>query len=496
MKVTGKTIRLGNLGNLGKLGKLGTASGLFMVGALIPLSVAAQVASKGIAPASNTFRSFQDASIARDSGLNLPLDLLNDFYPAIEVTIADSDNVRRRPDLDEPDQVITAAPSLAYRTNIGRHKFYAGYTGRFTFHQDIEQEDAESHVVNASLGLDIARSWDLDLFAGYGDSFERRGISGTLPFDSIQVGGFSNGPNEVEFRNYGADLIYGRKLEKWQAVLGYEYYETDFTNNGQGDDNPLGNRSRSATSVHFDLNYRIGNKLSVFGRIEKTDIDFDRSLDTLDSDQTDFLLGLRWKPSNALSGVVAIGHSDRDFDLEGRSSFDGEIYYANLSYNINPFSVIDFAASRAVEEAGDNLSDFFVSDLIGVSWTHSITPQLVFNAFAKRIEDDFSTDREDRFFDFGLALDYAWKSYLTVGIFYNDIERRSTLDNIEFDQVSYGIRLRSDLRSLLGSSRRERGPEPSSFPADRVNETSRRSSKSTSSTQSTQSLVNSSDFGL
>jgi len=40
--------------------------------------------------------------------LNQPLDLLNDFYPAITVTIADHDNVRRRPGVQESDLKIVA----------------------------------------------------------------------------------------------------------------------------------------------------------------------------------------------------------------------------------------------------------------------------------------------------------------------------------------------------------------------------------------------------
>ena len=142
----------------------------------------AQVVDKGITPPSNTYRSYQDASINRDSGMYQPLDLLNDFYPSIEIRIEDHSNVRRRPDIEEDDLLIVANPSLGYRTNIGRHQFYAAYNGTFTFHDEIEQEDAESHVVNAKLGLDLTRRWDLELFGALGDSFERRGISGGRQF--------------------------------------------------------------------------------------------------------------------------------------------------------------------------------------------------------------------------------------------------------------------------------------------------------------------------
>ena len=111
-----------------------------------------QVAERGINPAANTLRSFQDASLNRDSGQFQPLNLLNDFYPSIEVRIEDHDNVRRRPDVEEDDLLITVSPSLGYRTNFGRHQFYAAYNGTFTFHQDLTQEDAQENTLNAKLG--------------------------------------------------------------------------------------------------------------------------------------------------------------------------------------------------------------------------------------------------------------------------------------------------------------------------------------------------------
>lgn len=194
--------------------------------AMVAMGVAsAQVVDQGLSPASNTYRSYQDASLARDSGLNKPLNLLNDFYPAITVTITDHDNVRRRPDVQEDDLKIIANPSLAYRTNIGRHQFYAAYTGTYTFHQDLEQEDAKSNVVSAKLGLDLTRRWDVDVFASLGDSFENRGVSGGREFNQFINNGIDSGPEKVDFLSYGADLIFGRKIGVLTGVLGYEYFE-------------------------------------------------------------------------------------------------------------------------------------------------------------------------------------------------------------------------------------------------------------------------------
>jgi len=429
----------------------------------------AQVGGPGLS-AANTQRSYVDSSLARDSGLNRPLDLLNDFYPAIEISISDHDNVRRRPGSDEDDLKIEVKPSLAYRTNLGRHQFYAAYNGVFTFHDDFEQEDSDANGLSAKLGLDVSRSWDLDLFANAGNSFERRGTSGSRPFDIGVQGNTDEGPDRIDYRRYGADLIYGRKLGRLTGVLGIERGDTGF----QADDGDgfiaAGNRDRESDSIHLDINYFIGTKTSIFGRVQKTDVDYDRTFRSLDSEQTDFLVGVRWKPTSRLSGVAGLGRTDRDFDNDDLEGYEGSNYYANVNFAISPFSNIKFAASRAVEEPSDFESNFYESELIGVSWDHSITPHLVFNVYSKWIDDDYDTGREDQFSDWGIGLDYAWKRWLTAGVYYGEIERDSTRANVDYEDSYIGLRFRSDLRPLLKRRSDSRlDIEPSSFrPLDKT----------------------------
>lgn len=422
----------------------------------------AQVTDKGLSPAANTYRSYNNASIARDSGLNQPLDLLNDFYPAIEVTIAQHDNVRRRTDFDESDLKIVAKPSLAYKTNIGRHQFYAAYNGTYTFHKDISQEDAEANSVRAKLGLDLSRRWDVDVFGGYGDSFEQRGISGGRQFIGFANNGIDSGPEKVEYLNYGADLIFGRKTGIVTAVLGYEYTESGYKSNNLA--NPLNRdgRDRESESIHFDLNWKFAAKTSVFGRVERRETNYDSANSDIDSDQADFLVGVRFAPDSALSGVLAVGRSDKDFKSPTREGYDDNSYYANLNYSINPFSNIELSASRIVEEPSDVDSSYYESEFIGAGWNHSLTSRLLFDMYAKFIDDDYDTNREDKFVDWGIGLDYVWRDWMTAGIYYGEIERESNVENVAYDDTYFGIRLRSDLRSLL-KGRGQKYPEPSSF---------------------------------
>lgn len=434
-----------------------------------PLISLAQVTGKGLSPAANTSRSYGDASIARDSGISQPLDLLNDFYPAIQVTISDHDNVRSRPDVDESDLKIVATPSLAYRTNFGRHKFYAAYTGTFTFHDELSQEDAQSNALGAKLGLDLTRRWDIDLFGGFGNSFEERGISGSRRFDNFTRNGLERGPEEIDYLNYGADLIFGRKTGILTAVLGFEHSEVDFDNAELVNGLRPEDRDREVDSLHLDVDWQFAGNTSVFARIQKSDVDYTARTNTLDSEQTDYMIGLRVKPSTALSGTVGVGRSDKDFDDALREGYDGNNYYANLNYSINPFSNIQLAASRTLEEPSDELADYYESEYFGVGWNHAVTPRVVFDVYAKWVDDDYDIAREDKFRDWGVGLDYIWRNWLTAGIYYGEIERESTRINVGYDDAYFGIRLRSDLRSVFSGRRdddhvRPFGPETFDHP--------------------------------
>ena len=408
-------------------------------------TVSAEVTNRGVSVASSTFKSFNSGSVVRDSELSEPLDLLEDFYPSITVSYSKHDNVRRRSDIDESDSRLEINPTLDYRKDLGRHKLLLSYSGRFTRHNDLETEDAESNLLNAKLGLDVNKRFDLDLFIGTGETFEDRGISGSRAFNqSIIVE--DETPDIVDLDFYGADLVYGRKFSRLKVVLGFEKEEYSFKNNFQGADQPETNRDRERDSLHLDLGYDIGSKTTFFARLQENEVDYARDFNNLDSEETSYLLGLRWKPSYALSGVIGVGKTEKEFTDPSREDFDGSTYYVNLSYAWKPFSTFNLNFSRFVEEPGDEAADFFVSDLFGISWDHSLTERVSFGLYAKKIDDEFNNGRNDEFTDYGINLDYIFRKWLTFGFYYGQIERESNQIDIPYTDRYYGIRLRSDLR--------------------------------------------------
>ena len=431
-------------------------------------SAYAQIELKGINTAPNLAGSFNGDSLPRDSRFNEPLDLLNDFYPSIEVLLENSSNIQRRSDVENSDNRLVINPALGYRTNIGRHGFYASYTGRFVRHADFTQENTNANDVSLKLGLDLSKRWDLDVFGGFGNSREERGVSGTRDFFlSVEDGVFvDQGPDRISYENIGFDLVYGRKLEGLTAVLGYERDTSNFRSES-GDLIEGGGRDRATDTVHFDVNYRLKGNTAVFARIENRNSNFDRFEDSLDSEETQWLIGLRAKATSRLSGVIGYGQTDRDFDDSSLNGFDGNIYYGNLTYSIKPFSTIQLGFARSIEESSSSDASFFVSELFSLSWEHALTDHLVFDAFVKTLDDDFENGRRDEFVDWGVSLDYDIRPWLTIGAYYEDIDRDSNTAGVAFEDRIFGIRLRSDLRSIFQRSRTKQFPEPASFDRSR-----------------------------
>lgn len=432
---------------------------------LMSVEAFAQNAGSIGSPVSNTPKIFNDRpSVLRDSDINNVFGLLNDFYPAIEVSLSRRDNIFRVNSVSEAalenDTVLEIKPSLAYRTNLGRHKFYAAYSGVYRSYFENDDENASSNNLNAQLSLDISNSLDVNLFAETGKSFEDRGVSGSRPFNRLLVGR-DIGPDEYKYSSYGADIIYGKRTSPLNAVLGLERYNLSYRNNSQGLEDTFSDRDRSSDTLHFDLSYQIGSRTAVFGRLEKVNIDYDQTGSDLSSEVDRYLIGLRWSQGSRLSGVFGVGSTKKDFDDPLRKDYSGSNYFANIDYRIRPFSNIALSASRSVEESADINSNYYISEYLGVGWNHSLSDRFSFSVYAKHIDDELDTGRNDKYKDYGVTLSYDWRRWMQFGVYAGNIERNSNRDLFDYDEAYYGIRLRSDLRSLLKGRSKVAEPDAS-----------------------------------
>jgi len=281
--------------------------------------------------------------------------------------------------------------------------------------------------------LDVSKKIDVDLNASLLSTYEERGVSGTTGF--VQS---PDGPEEVDIDTLSADFRYGAGISRLNATIGIEKQSSEYQRETSE------SRDRDRDSVSFDVSYDVGASTSAFVRFTDSDIDYVTG--DLDSDETNTLVGLKFKPTGKFDGVIGIGTSDKDFVNPEREDYDGGKHYANLNYALKPYSTISLNASKSVEEPGEDDSDFYVTDLLGLAWQHSLTDKLSFKVYTKTFDDDYNNGRSDSFDDKGINVQYAFRNWLTAGLEFGSIERESNRENIAYEDEYVGLTLRSNLR--------------------------------------------------
>ncbi|MDH3639561.1 MAG: outer membrane beta-barrel protein [Gammaproteobacteria bacterium] len=364
----------------------------------------------------------------------------NGLYPSLEVMFDHHDNVFRRPEPEErSDTVVTIRPALLYRANLGRHEAQLRYSANIERYDEFSSEDTTDHGVSGIIKFDVTYKLDLDVFAEFLEAHEPRGTSASR---LIPVEELASGPDEFELTRYGAELTYGRRESMFQLLVGVTADEFRFTNNEQD------GRDRDEDQLHATLYYNLSPRTSLFLRSTFDDIDFRSPGSDLDNEETGYFLGARWEASAATTGEVGIGRVEKDFDSPARGEDDTSSYFGRIVWQPKPFSTVKIYASKTFEETTDLESDFIDSRLIGASWDHALTDRWALFLYWNETRDKFSGGRRDELHDYGLGLDYAFRSWLTFGAGYGMFERDSNLAEAEFEDRILSLYLR--LRFFVG----------------------------------------------
>ncbi len=359
------------------------------------------------------------------------------LYPSIEIVMRHHENVFRRPAGEErSDTIVAVRPALLYRTNIGRHDLQLRYGTSIERHQEFPSEDTTDHGGSAVMNLDITERLNVDLFTEYQSNHEARGTSASRlpgPIDLL------SGPDEFDLTRYGGDLTYGRRDSMFQLTAGAIGSDWRFTNNDQE------GRDRDEDRIYATLYYNLSPRTSLFLRGVFDDIDFVSPASDLDNEETGYFFGARWEATVATSGEVGIGRVEKEFDAPARGTDETSSYFARIIWQPKPFSTVALHASKTFEETTELDSEFIESRLIGMNWDHALTDRWAFFLYVNETRDKFSDGRRDTLHNYGLGLDYAFRSWLTFGVSYGMFERDSNAAEAEFEDQTLSLYARLGL---------------------------------------------------
>ncbi len=391
----------------------------------------------GVSPAAQTQRLLRPlADALREELVGL--------YAALGVGAQYHTNVRRTRNNEISDVAFVFQPELAYQNDFGgRHRGRITYAASIVRHNDLDNEDTTNQSLDGALRFDLTPILDVHVFGQYHDGSEERGASGSRTF-------IDNEPDEIETVTYGGEVIFGRTTQKFQVAVGASKSEWRYQNNEQEF------RDRDYDRVHGILFYNVAPKTHLFLEARHTDINYSRQFRNLNSEEDAYYVGIRWRASTTIEALAKVGRLEKDMADPAVQDFDGTSYLGKLAWKPKPYSRFELYASRTTEETAqqeftESGAGFFVSELIGLNWTHDFTATWQAYAYFNHIEDDHPDDRLDTIKDYGVGLTYRINNWLNVSAQYGEVERDSNEPAVEYEDQITSLFLRGNFNMGTGA---------------------------------------------
>ena len=118
----------------------------------------------------------------------------------------------------------------------------------------------------------------------------------------------------------------------------------------------------------------MGPRTSLFVSGRQRDIDYEENISRdFDSTETFTTIGVGWEPSYTTSLLLEAGNLQKEFDTGVNPDYDDDTYRGKFTWLATPNTSVGLYASKRTEESTEINAPFIVSELLGVSLTHSFT---------------------------------------------------------------------------------------------------------------------------
>jgi len=359
------------------------------------------------------------------------------LYASLSLGYTHHDNIERSATSEQEDDGLGVGLGLIYRNRWDRLSYQLGGQTSAVAFDDNDNNDFDRYGLSAGLLYELTEIVDLGLHAGYTESNEDRNASGSrIVADGRET-------DEVETQIIGGQITVGRPQSRFQFVLAGSHSEHDFTLQ-DSQDIALGAidlRDRDYDHLSGAVFYNTEGPVRYFLEANRTDIDYDNdTIRDLDSEETGYYIGALWSVSAITSAEVKIGKLDKDFEDSSLEDYDKTSYSGKVRWQPTHRAAFTFYGSKRAEETTEIESSFFESKLLGVNLAYQLLPQkLDLLAYYNRIDDDYSSDREDETDDYGIGFVYHPRRWLGIGFRYGHAERESTRAEANYDDDYYDI---------------------------------------------------------
>ncbi len=340
--------------------------------------------------------------------------------------------------------VSIISPELKAVTEIAGNEIELGYRLQRGDFYSSQRDNYTDHFLHADGDFIISDRNRFSARANFEDGHDDRG--------RVYSNGFGNELSEPDtykkgsidgLYSYGTSSASGRV----ELTAGYELIKYDDREEVLGfrDSEFLDYRDRDYLRYGAAFYYKVAPSTDLVLDATRQEITYDEAADPanpLDSVENKVLAGLSWNTNSYTRSYAKIGYKQKKFDAANREDFSGVAWEVGMAYK--PVSYSQFRLSTTADTRETNgLADYIRSRTYTLNWEHSWVDRLSTNAEIAFIADDYEGQaanlREDDTTRFSVGMDYMFRRWITLGVYYQLNERDSNRDTIDFDRDVIGL---------------------------------------------------------
>ncbi|MCK7598396.1 outer membrane beta-barrel protein [Microbulbifer sp. CAU 1566] len=350
-----------------------------------------------------------------------------EFKPSLSFDVQSDDNLLYT-NSDELDSVIAVIkPSFELFATNGTSEYSVNYSLSRGEYFDSEDDNYLDHFFNGAAKWELNAKNRLSLNALYTNGHEPRGTR------------FSEGkaelldePDTYSDSDLGALYSFGAEGAKGRIDVTVGTKDRDYDGGLR-----TANRDRGTDYGTVGFFYNAGGKTELFTEVSRSKIDYDATAantETLNSAETDVMVGIKWEGTAATTGTAKIGQRQKDFKSFERKDFSAPRWEVGVRWSPLSYSSFDLNTERRSDES-NGYGNFSDTKSTTLAWTHSWS-EAVSSTFSYNFENSeyAATKREDDVKNSSVRLDYQSRRWLSFHAGLNISDKDSNVDTFDFEK--------------------------------------------------------------
>ncbi len=335
------------------------------------------------------------------------------------------------------DEYFNLNPKMDLIGGYGKQRYSIEYIGDYAFFKESKDANYDDHTLKGIFETEHSVRFSSKVEVLYQREHEDPGSINRIQLDITEY-------NKYEQKLAKAQITYGRDDSVGRISIDYE------RNNKEYLTNDLYYLDFKSNRLGMKFSYKIAPKTKLYLEGIATDYDYTPALNyELDNTYARYRAGIEWDVSGKLSGNIAVGYQDRNYDLESLRDINGIAYNGSIDWKVNTYTSIGITAKRESIDSSIENSGGFLRTTYSTSLLHEITPRTKLKMDFGFSEDElvFTAERNDKRYAAKSEVEYEVLRNLKASVSYIYEERDSTEHFAKFKANILGIYLTYSLEN-------------------------------------------------